>query len=100
MSITLGGILAKMSYEKAFREAENCLEDGDFGELSRIHSEASEFVENYNNMYDTLDDYLENPYQASFAVTVFLHPADSWKQLGYCKALSHLNYDSVDDATF
>jgi len=93
MSFTvIGSILGGVNYWNAVGEVENHLEEGNSEELDKIYKEATKLVSDYNNSVEIAEKYLENPYKTSFALTVARQPIDSWKRLGYCKALSDHEY--------
>lgn len=95
MSLTgaLSSYIVKKEFDKAFEEVDFYLEEDNYNELSRINDEASSFVSRYNQSFDSLNEVMDNPYNASFAAAVAQDPLRSWRQLGYCKALSDLDYE-------
>jgi len=99
MSLTasLSGLMIKREFNKAFDEVNSYLEEENYKKLSETHEDASDFVSRYNNTFETLEHFIDEPYQTSFAFTLFRRPLDSWRELGYCKALSSLDYEDYEN---
>lgn len=95
MSTTVASILLGLKYkEDSRRDAEEILEQESYDELEEVRDEALELVSDYNDNLERIDNYLDEPYQTSFAVTAVSNPKSFWKRLGYCEALSEDGYKS------
>jgi len=98
MSLTasLSGFMIKREFNRAFDEVNSYLEEENYKKLSETREEASTFVSRYNNTFETLEKLIDEPYQASFALTLARRPLSSWRELGYCKAFSSLDYEDFE----